>query len=433
MSINVSIFPTRNQAGLDLAGGCQQLFEKLLPGKTQVTVAMDAGPVAFLKACAFADLVILDATVAPPGEHNYDLLRGIERNLDHVLVVSRSYLPMNVRGMRSGGAPIYPGQFTNGQIETWLKEQINSKTDRLTLPRPWSEKLTLGIGAFRNANRKDRQGRQARHQIFLSYRGNAYASALALKTRIEAKAFHDTAKQVLLYAPEQLALADEILSPLQRWNVLSIISDVIFDCAEFWIVETDDYLQSWWTRGELATYAYTGGKAEMIVYNVEHATKQPAGPEYRITLTDEQHRRMARYFANSHPDMMGPESMQIMRQMNALGLARFYKLAGDEVFTPEFWNYPLLQCPACTVRHQRNARFDVDQFLKNQYPTLYPIAPDLLEQAAQSQQPLRCPGEGCSATYRILPTPPRYLWYPLPTGPTKHSLEEFLTYRLEPL
>jgi hypothetical protein len=438
MAATITIFPTANQAGQELAEGCRKLAKQVLGGRANVQVRSNADQLQFLKSLAFDDLVILDASVEPEGQHNYHLVRGIERNIDHVLIVSRTYLPINVRGMRVDGAPIYPHSQSNDAILVWLRQQLTDKVNPLQLPRPLVDKLSFGVRSFVKSSRKDQAARKARHQIFLSYRGRYYEDVERAKARIERGEFHGTPKKVLLYKPEELALADEVLSPLLRWNVLSIISDVVLDCEEFWIIETDDYLRSWWTRGELATFAYSGQRAKLRVYNLERGNLTDAGPEYRVNLTEEQKNRMTRFFTNSHPDMMAPESTEAMRHMAAAGLNEVFPLSGDEVFTERFWQFPLLQCANCSDispgssngSTNSSKKFDVDQFLKNEYPILYPISPASLQQAEKGNKTIRCPNPGCDAEYQLKPTPPRYLWYPLPVGPNKSSLEISPTYRV---
>lgn len=388
-----------------------------------------SGGLGFLMTSVLSDLVVFDGTVGPRGVHNYDLSPGIQRTFDHVLFVSRSYLPMNVRGMRRGGAPVYPHWRGNDAILEWVREQLTGE-DRLTLPRALHEKLSLGVSAISGASRRSRAGRKRRHQVFLSYRGRLYGEALKLKERIERGEFHGEPRSVVLYAPQELALEDEVLSPLQRWNVLSIISDVIMECKEFWVLENPDYLASWWTRGELATYAYFGQQSRMRVYNLNSGELRDAGEDYRPWLTEQQKSRMSRFFTNSHPDMMAPESTETMRLIATAGPSSLQSFARDQVFSQEFWHYPLLQCEDCASRNNTGRAFTIEGFLRNEYPVLYPIPPAALKRAERDGSTIRCPNEDCAAEYLVRPTPPRYLWYPIPVGPNKTSLEEFPTYRI---
>lgn len=432
MAISIAVFPARNRDGHALVDACRELAEELYPGRAQVKPYIDVSAAQLLKAVAFSDVVIFDGTPEPHNEQIYHLFSGVLNDLEHVLIVSRSYLPINVRGMRQGGAPIYPHAQTNKQIKSWLREQL-AGPDALTLPRAWYEKASLGVGSYITSNRKARALAQARHQIFLSYRGRSYAQARQLQQRIERGDFHNRAsKKVLLYGPEELALADEILSPLLRWNVLSVISDVIMDCEEFWILETPDYLGSWWTRGELAIYAYFGKQARMRVYDLATSALRDAGPDYMVSLTTAQRDRMARFFTNSHPLMMAPESRETMRRLRSAGLSGVMPMTNDDVFSDPFWNNPLLECKRCSYPTSAAPGIDIDQFLTNQYPILRPIAPDLILEAAQNAAPIACPNPACSARYWVEPTLPRYLWYPLPVGPSQTALEAYPTYKIVP-
>jgi hypothetical protein len=425
MAITVTVFPTANREGEELLEGVRTLFAERF-GRGAAVSPGERTPGACLKACWLSDLVVLDATAAPEGEHNYGLFTGIQRNLDHVLVVGRTYLALNVRGFRPGGAPIYPHVQKNDAILRWIASQLDGDDPPL-LPRPWHEKLTLGYTALSRATCTVRAERKARWQVFISYRTRDYAAACEAKAQAEAAYGPGTA---ILYAPQELAGRDEVLTPLQRWNVLSIISDVILGCKEFWVIDGPEYLRSWWVRGELATHAYQS-RSRVRLYDPRRKEASDAPGEYVPAMAEEQKQRMARLFANSHPDMMAPESIATMEMIRAAGVGRAGGIARDLVFTDEFWNYPLLQCDRCSFPGESVEPLDHARLLGNEYPVLYPIATEVLRNAAETDQAIPCPGKQCGEEYRIFPTLPRYLWYPLPVGPNRTSLEEFATYRLE--
>lgn len=100
MALKIAVFPTRNQAGHKIEEGCRMLAAELFGRSAKVGVHLGASPFKFMKTSFLSDVMILDSTVGPVGENNYYLSPGMQRLLDHVLVVSRSYLPMNVRGKR---------------------------------------------------------------------------------------------------------------------------------------------------------------------------------------------------------------------------------------------------------------------------------------------------------------------------------------------
>jgi len=139
---------------------------------------------------------------------------------------------------------------------------------------------------------------------------------------------------------------------------------------------------------------------------------------------------MSRFFTNSHPDMMAPESTETMRLIASARPSALQSYARDQVFSEAFWHYPLLQCEDCASRDGVEHAFTIEGFLRNEYPVLYPISPGVLKRAERGGGTVRCPNEDCAAEYLIRPTPPRYLWYPIPVGPNKTSLEEFPTYRI---
>ncbi|MEV8313495.1 hypothetical protein AB0Q95_04915 [Streptomyces sp. NPDC059900] len=349
-----------------------------------------------------------------------------------MLIVGRRYLPVNVVGTRQGGAPVYPHEQSNEAVLKWIERQLTPSdgAEPIVLPRPPWRKVVPPLLSSQN---RERARRKARRQVFLSYRGSTRKTAVKLKKQIERGDFDGVPRSVQLYFPGELALDDEVLSPLMRWNVLSIISDAILDCEEFWVLDHPEYWRSWWTRGELATLAYFHGSV-LKLYDPVRGTVREAGPEYRMTLTEAQRRRMARFFANSHPELMGPESMEAMRGYAALGLQRIVRMASDEVFSDAFWSTPLLQCAACN-RGRDAVPNDLDAFLTNRYPLLHPVPAEDLVGAAERGTPLPCPNARCPGAirYRVELTPPRYVWYPLPVGPNKTSLEVLPTYRVLPL
>ncbi|GGZ44173.1 hypothetical protein [Streptomyces poonensis] len=428
--VSVAVFTTDNAAGRELFTGCRSLVRSLYGRSARVRDHSSSGPASFATSSVAADLVIFDGTPDGPGEHRYGIIQSASFMLEHVLLVGRRYLPVNVVGTRRGGAPVYPHEQSNEAILEWIEHQLTGP-DRIELPRPlWRKAVPPLLSSQNRVGARRAAGRQ----VFLSYRGTTYDIAKDLKRRIEQGVVDGGRRSVQLYEPGELAVEDEVLSPLMRWNVLSIISDAILDCEEFWVVDHPEYWRSWWTRGELATRAYFNDRAVLRVYDPVRGTVQEAGPEYQVTLAEAQRRRMARCFVNSHPEMMAPEAMVAMRGYAALGLQRIFRMASDEVFSDSFWSTPLLQCAACN-RGRDAAPNDLDAFLTNRYPVLHPVpAADLVHAAGQGT-PLPCPNEDCPGAlrYRVELTPPRYVWYPLPVGPTATSLETLPTYRVVPV
>jgi hypothetical protein len=124
---------------------------------------------------AQADLVVFDATIDPGGLHNYAAWTAQAMFLDHILVVSRNYGPVNFFGFRSGGMPTYPnpysgssGIYTNEQIIAWLRQQIEDILPML--PRPDNEKGLIGVS--KAMSRSFRSKPYPVTRVFLSYRSS---------------------------------------------------------------------------------------------------------------------------------------------------------------------------------------------------------------------------------------------------------------------
>jgi hypothetical protein len=433
--VTITVFVTRNPQGRALLQACEALASELFGSEVRIIEGRPTSA-GLVSAALTADAVIFDATPDPEGEHLYGLMHNGPMSMDHVLMVSRSYLPVNVAVRRVGGAPIYPRTQDNDAIAGWIREQFRGP-DNVLIPRPGKEKLklglTLGFSAVREAGKVEDQRRESRNHVFISYRGSRYDVASWLRDEIESGRFDGNPRPVYLYAPDELAVSDEVLAAMMRWNVLSVISDVIFTCREFWIVASDDYWESWWTRGEVYTYAYAHRTDPIRVYDPTlDRVVNPADQEFVVQLTSAQRDRMVRYFTNSHPHLMAPEARESMRLWRGVLNPKHFSMPYDEVFTDDFWETPLLQCYGCNaVRSAGN--LDVDAFLANEYPLLHPVKADVLNAAMESGGALPCPNPQCPAhaQFRIIAAPPRFLWYPLPVGRNHSYLEAIPAYRAQ--
>lgn len=143
--LNLSIFPTRSREGIQLHEAIRKLAQDL--GYVLNNISSDPTPVEYANACQNADVVVLDATIEPKGQHNYHI--AYPTPLDHVLVVSRTHLPLNFYGVRdvaverqSGGlfgmsretlirgTPFYPDHLSNTDILRWLALQLEDLHDK---------------------------------------------------------------------------------------------------------------------------------------------------------------------------------------------------------------------------------------------------------------------------------------------------------------
>ncbi len=170
--IALTFFSTPSPEGLALRDEFIEIAEREFHFTTQTKIG--ATQVEFAKACMNDDLVVFDATIEADGRHNYFAATLQSGVLDHVLVVSRTYLPINLYCFRQGGAPDYPnpytgssGTFTNADIITWLRKQIEDL--RPSLPRRWYQKGVGSVFAMRTSTHTQSEQNT---QVFVSYRSS---------------------------------------------------------------------------------------------------------------------------------------------------------------------------------------------------------------------------------------------------------------------
>lgn len=416
-ALSVSFFPTQSPAGIALYDSlttlaAQRSFDlKVSPHPTLARVAA---------ACWNDDAVIFDGSIED-NVHNYEIAFEPLKGMRHGLIVSRTPLPLNFAGIREGGAPPYPALWDNQRILDWLAREL-SQLQR----RPWQEKgFLFQIVAQSRSFDWARQQRKGQGQIFMSYRSRYSQQITQLQERIRTGIFHQgTGKTMFFFPPGSLAFEDEVLTAMRRWQVLSIIRDYILDCEEFWIYLTDDYLDSWWTRGELATLIYHKmAKKRIRIYDARHSTLRDGSYDELSLQTEEEHKRMARWFANTDPLTMGAESSIILGEAAAspvLGNMPFIK---DPVWKDDFQHFLIMQCSSQQCRASRRATqsvdhqfsFDMSAFLWMRENDLFPINHQQLQEAVESSSTIACPR--CNTRYRFRREPrDRYLYLALPVG-----------------
>lgn len=385
-----------------------------------------------LQACLNDDLVIFDGSREPG--HVYAAATGQPMTLDHVLVVSRTYLPINFHGVRRGGAPMYPRSFDNREILDWVRRQLPD----LSLPRQ-NKGMMHSVRAMRSSLDAASMRGNAVGQVFLSFRAgcddrtrSARQVMLAeLARRIEKGDFHDGTggRTAFFYNPGEVAFEDELLSEARHWQLASIIDRQLADADELWIVDTPDYLGSWWTQAELATVAYRranrSSAPQVRRYDPRNGRLHPEPPQLLPTLTRDQSKRMARWYANCDPDTMGPESVVALRALASLPVIGKLPYLADPVWGADFWNQGLLRCPTVTAAGSETiSNIGMNQFLwlgrqpGVAYIKLDSLDPDVAEEC------VKCPL--CSGRVRLRPGPPRAVWMPIrlgrPTGPEGATL-----------
>jgi hypothetical protein len=274
-----------------------------------------------------ADIVIIDLSLDADAESdNYPGIPEVYlemKILDHVLVVSRTYLAINVYGHRPGGVPPYPHpycpdddatEWTNAHILAWLQQNvqdlINAPVGLRSKPHLYDRFRTLFEARrikkqmITTAYEEHRAALARTHRVFLSYRSSEYKRVLALARAIREGRWHDgqTVDVVVLH-PGELAFERELLSEMRRWQIVAALGDRIRECNEFWVYETDDYNASWWTASEQMSRAYIAytwkqdqswtQPPQLRVFDPKSETVRDDEGRYEISLTEAQRRRMA--------------------------------------------------------------------------------------------------------------------------------------------
>jgi hypothetical protein len=274
-----------------------------------------------------ADIVVIDLSLDEGAEdHNYSGIPEVYlemKILDHVLVVSRTYLALNVYGHREGGAPPYPYpygpddeamEWTNAHILRWLQQSVgdlsNIPVGLRSRPHLYDRFRTLFEARrikkqmITTAYEEHRAALARTHRVFLSYRSSEYGRVLALARDIREGRWHGgRTVDVVLLRPGELAFERELLSEMRRWQIVASLGDRIRECNEFWVYETDDYNASWWTASEQmsrAYIAYTWDRnqswtppPQLKVFDPQSETVRDDEGRYAIFLTEAQRRRMA--------------------------------------------------------------------------------------------------------------------------------------------
>lgn len=230
-----------------------------------------------------------------------------------------------------------------------------------------------------------------------------------------------------MYDGEILALRNELLPQLLRWQVLAIISDDIRSSSDFVVVQSDAYSGSWWTQGELFTCGYTSRRPRMHVYDVNARQFVNEIEGYQFVLSDEERGVLSKFFTNTHPEMMAPESAEIYRFMKEH--PRWWtrlELLSQQIalpqFSEQFEQVLLLQCDSCTKRHWGSSMpKNFGAFIRYEYPVMHLIEPKQLEWAARTHELLSCPDPACTQQFVISTPLPHYVWYP------PHLVQRFLT------
>lgn len=412
---SVVFFAVSNDAGAELA----RLFTELMAAEFGLAVSVVEGATQtdLHRACLDDDIVVFDASVEDG--HNYAAVMAQPTVLDKVLVVGRTYLPLNVFGLREGGAPEYDiGTQTNEAILAWLRENVRELL-RDAAREPGRRGLLNYFSAMSKSLDAQKRRWASGGRIFISYRSRHFEAVEKLRQRIQSGEVPGVPPSpVRLLRPGEVVYEDEVLTKFRHWQLASMIDRKIGAAEEMWVYGTEDYLASWWTRAELMTIAYRlaggVGAPRLRLYDPAAGTLRDLPEAWLPSMSKEQQRRMARWYANTDPGTMGFESVLLIRFLSSLPLLGRLKYFKDPVWSEEFWDDPLLPCVTCQRNSPAHAGLDIDAFLWLREPHLVRLTTEQLEAAAERGH-LSCPV--CRTTYEIREAPnPRLLWMALPLG-----------------
>ena len=432
MKISITHFQNSSEKGLELSGLIVQEFNNIeLNGvKTEVRVVERGNQFDFVQACLGDDVVIFDGSVEDEKGSNYEAATAQATCMDHVLVVGRTKLPLNFFGLRKGGHPELiksstkeadKDDFDNDRIIKWIRTNLYDLSKDL----PRSEEDRISITSFSEmSNYADKLNvvsqkimersldkYNTRDNIIISYlskyschhkNGISFHGKYVEDLRQFIKKERNIDISKICYFPPG-SISSELMIEQRRWQIISIIDRYIRLCKEFWIFETPDYYDSWWTQAELASLAYIRcftpeNCPEIFICTVSEngITYRKADSNFDSVLSERHKSEMARFFSNSDPATVGYESVENMWKLrklprflqwinfkavktaassglmggtlidDALGdfdFDRFLESVNSYVYDQKFWKDYLITCPYCIEKNPKKNKYDFEKFL----------------------------------------------------------------------
>ena len=283
----ISIFPLSTEKGMELLYGILETYfsEAVRHSykKEQCIIYVDIKRSIIIKvydqsnyavsvndcimSCYNDDLVIFDASIEGKNHewNNYRLANALQCPLEHILVVSRTYLPINIYTYKTGGFPTYKQQtLSNEEILSWLGNELSQINFR-HLRRRDSKGIKNAVNYLKQSKADHDSLRAAETSVFISFR-TKYAqkedksdykySVSELARRIE-EGCYGKPRTVKYLDNGSLVFNTELLTQWKAWQLLCIIArEYIAYFDEMWIYASDDYLNSWWTMGEQILFSY---------------------------------------------------------------------------------------------------------------------------------------------------------------------------------
>ena len=460
-SFRLAFFGTPNQQG-------EELYESLKPLAASLGFLVERlnidSPNEYTAACANYDAVVLDASLHAGEPHNYRF--AMPNPAYHILVVSRTQMPLNFYGtgdsfpitepdgrtrlLHNSPLLLNAKELSNKELCAWLIVRLKELREILVEnPEVIEDHRNFFRRPLRNLTKRlyfskepselwflDAQARKQGGKIFIDFRNypetydrdgrpKTYTAdkVYRLKTLIENGQFPGIEKKIVRFFPPN-SLSNELMSEQRRWQLLSIIDRYISIAEEFWIYESENYYNSWWTLGNLLTLSYRrSGSYRGTIPKIRIFRPDDSIPEggrlidvdndFLPAMTEKQKKRMARWYANSDPVEMAPESVLAIRAIPEMPLVGWFfrrrKYFRDHVWSSEFWENPLLDCPACRKIGKNKNRFDIDSILWHRGAWFSRFTIDEMQEAVTGNG-IQCPN--CRTRYNVKLGEPNYLWIP---------------------
>ncbi len=445
----------------------------------------------FLQAVYRDTATIVDATIPDDLTLStvYPLLTAHVNILDHILVFSdKQYedrtqiLPLNITPQRAREDKDLMS-WMKVQLEELKKHQYYERFDIESIEKLADYKLPMEkvMSASLELHKPKKDDKK---RVMISYRSGLNKEVVELKEKEEA----NERMSITILPSGYLCDVDEAHTPMRRWMLVGLLDDIIRGMDEVWAYYNETYAQSWWTLAEMVMVAYINydraeeDKVLVRVYDSEKKRFMERGekgyPEYlHVKLSDEQHRKLARYLSNTRPDAMGPENngnikklkrmsfimrlfspkmrLSIVEQMRPMfelmvpkslsdderkemvdDMIEMYSdpkaimaYANDAVFKDEFWNNISYQTDEATAAF-KDGTIDEDTFMDTPMQELTQLKDKNLRTAADSNSQIKLKNN----KYYVSEGKKRYLWLAtrmgMPTVKDAPGIEIVQTYNL---
>lgn len=337
--MKVTFFGTANTAGRELAARFVELVRGELGVAPRVVEQPTQGP--SKRANLKDDFVVFDASIEEG--HSYAGMTLHPAMMEHVFLVSRTPLPVNVPPLGTGGVPLYPHAFSNEQILETLRRELLVAARRPR--RPWQQRGFLGMfSAMTRGIESKRAALRAGTEVFISYRSHAADAVRAFAERER--------RAVFFFEPGALAWDDELLREQQRWTLIAMLDERIGAAREVWVYDTPDYLDSWWTRAELAVIAarVRDNRPAPRLRRIDPRSgslRDAAIADFIALPTEEQAKRYGRWHSNADPMLMNPAARVVFPAIAELRLLRGLSYLNDHAWSDAFWEDVIVPCAPC--------------------------------------------------------------------------------------